>query len=164
VTTTPDPADEPQPDPTAEPAPPAAAGAAPAPQPTATPEPGAAAGPGRRGSRPVAAEEVLRYGVPVEMSCFLRGTFGPYPRRGRQGLLVLEAGTATWRTGWLRRTTHQLPLAGAGVTERALRKGRRDPAPLFRRVEVTHPEGTLELTIPTADVPTFRIFLASLAT
>jgi hypothetical protein len=137
--------------------------------PEATPEPTAVIEPGAPGTGvggrelPVAAEEVLRYGVPVEMSCYLRGSFGPYPRRGRQGLLVLEGGTATWRSGWVRKTVHRLPLAGAGVTERALKKGRRDPAPLFRLVQVTHPEGTLELTIPTSDVPTFRVFLASLA-
>jgi hypothetical protein len=164
------------PEPTAGSAPPADVEAGPAvdaqPEPTAESAPAAdveagptlaAGAPSAPELRAVAAEDVLRYGVPVEMSCYLRGSFGPFPRRGRQGLLVLERGTATWRTGWLRRVTHQLPLAGAGVTERALRKGRRDPAPLFRLVEVTHPEGTLELTIPSADVPTFRVFLASLA-
>jgi hypothetical protein len=132
----------------------------------AAPEAAAEAGPeaaGGRRRRELAAAEVLRYGVPVEMSCYLRASFGPFPRRGRQGLLVLEGGTATWRSGWVRKTVHRLPLAGAGVTERALKKGRRDPAPLFRVVEVTRPEGRLELTIPTSDIPTFRIFLASLA-
>jgi hypothetical protein len=54
-------------------------------------------------------------------------------------------------------------LAGAGVSERALGKARRDAAPMFRVVEVSRPEGTLELTIPTADIPTLRIFLAALA-
>jgi hypothetical protein len=74
--------------------------------------------PGREaGSVDIAA---VRAGEARRVSCFLRGTLDPFPRRLKQGDLFLSARELSWKPFWgLRRTTLPITIAVTTVYERA---------------------------------------------
>lgn len=87
------------------------------------------------------------------MSCFLRSSYDPLPRKFKQGVLSLKSDGATWTEGTSGRGTTVvlplplrvravLPVGGPGTW--TIKKG------LFEIVEVDADEGLLELAVPNA--------------
>jgi len=109
--------------------------------------------------------EALRRGESRRVSCFLRGTFGPYPRRLKQGSLELSGLGATWRPFWsFRRTLLSIDIEVASVDTRPA--DHREPRvnkggkafgvvgiPTFVVVTCSTPSGSLDLVVPSADLP-----------
>jgi hypothetical protein len=55
--------------------------------------------------------QAVRGGGARKVSCFLRGSFAPYPRRLRQGTLYLSALNVHWEPFW---SVRRLPLEITG--------------------------------------------------
>jgi hypothetical protein len=61
----------------------------------------------------------VRAGEARKVSCFLRGSHDPYPRRLRQGTLYISAGDAHWAPFWsLRRPQLQINIKSGHVRTR----------------------------------------------
>jgi len=113
--------------------------------------------------------EALRRGEARSVSCFLRGTYGPFPRTLRQGRLDLTGGTARWIPFWsIRRDPLALDFSVQDVTTRPadsseplVKKGRSlivVKEPVFVVVTCTVSSGALDLVIPSADEPLVATF------
>jgi hypothetical protein len=120
--------------------------------------------------RPTSAQvqsdlDALQLGESRSVSCFLRASFGPYPRRVRQGMLDLTKSSAEWRPFWsLRRRPLQLVLRVESISVRPpgpaewnVKKGGNAfgvvPVPRFVTIVCKTGEGTVELTVVDVDVP-----------
>lgn len=110
--------------------------------------------------------EALRHGETRRVSCSLRGSFGPYARRLRQGALYLSTGSAQWIPFWsVRRNPQQITGPVQSVTTRPsdrrewnIKKGGTAAGglvtvPSFTVVTCQTPSGTFDLVVPEADVP-----------
>lgn len=94
-------------------------------------------------------------GEPRTVACFLRADFGLYPRRLRQGTLLLSASSPVWRPYWsMRRADLELPSIVARMSVREPgRRERNVKSWLFQVVVCTTLQGTLEIAVPRVDVP-----------
>lgn len=117
--------------------------------------------------RPTSAQsqgdvEALQLGEGRRVSCFLRASFGPYPRKVRQGTLDLSPPIARWRPFWsLRRRPltiasriESVTMRPPGPDEWNVKKGGSAlgvPIPQFLTVVCTTTDGTVELTVPDVD-------------
>lgn len=109
--------------------------------------------------------EAVRRGEARSVSCFLRGTFDPFPRKLKQGELELSSEAASWTPFWsISRHPLALELAAEHVTTRPadsrephVKKGEKVfgvmPTPAFVVVNCTTSMGVLELVVPSADGP-----------
>lgn len=106
--------------------------------------------------------EAVRTGDARKVSCFLRGSFAPYPHRLRQGTLYLSALSAHWEPFW---SVRRMPRAITGpvlsVTTRAadyrepnVKKGNGGflNVPSFTVVTCETPSGAFDLVVPSVDV------------
>jgi len=106
----------------------------------------------------------VRAGEGRKVSCFLRGSVDPYPRRLRQGSLCISAQEAHWVPFWsLRRQKLQLSVGAVHVQTRPA--DRREPhvkkgggfIPAFWVVTCTMEAGnghaTADFVVPAADAP-----------
>jgi hypothetical protein len=106
----------------------------------------------------------VRRGELRAVSCFLRGSYDPYPRRSRQGIAVVGYSSVAWRPSWgLRRPVRELSepirkvrVRMADASDTNLKKGGTAfgvlQVPAFQVVVCTTDRGTLEFGVPTADV------------
>lgn len=107
----------------------------------------------------------MRQGEARAVSCFLRGTVEPFPRKLKQGRLQLSSGGATWTPFW---SLSRKPVAvGLGVERVTTRPAdSREPnvkkggkafgvveVPVFVVVTCTSSSGALDLVVPLADEP-----------
>ena len=106
----------------------------------------------------------LQLGEGRRVTCFLRASFGPYPRRVRHGVLDLTASSAKWRPFWsLRRRPLNLELHVESISVRPpgpaewnVKKGGNVGfvrIPQFLTIVCKTTEGTAELTVANIDVP-----------
>jgi hypothetical protein len=94
-------------------------------------------------------------GGALVVSCFLRGTFAPYPARLTYGTLTLSARLATWKP-YFRFPRHPLSITieADSVTTRPV-SGWREwnvKKELFAVVTGTGPSGSADFVVPNADV------------
>jgi len=104
-----------------------------------------------------------RAGEARAVSCFLRGSFSPYPRRLRQGTLNLAGTQATWAPALSvgrRRIAVDSPITSAvsrpaDHREPGVKKGGNAfgvlAVPSFVVVECVTPAGQLDFVVPDAD-------------
>jgi len=109
--------------------------------------------------------EAVRRGEARSVSCFLRGTVEPFPRKLKQGRLQLSSGGVTWTPFWsLSRKPVAIGLKVEGVTTRPsdsrepnVKKGGKAlgvvEVPAFVVVTCTGSSGALDLVVPSADEP-----------
>ena len=109
--------------------------------------------------------EAVRAGEARSVSCFLRGTFDPFPRRLKQGSLVLSGRGVSWIPFWsFKRQALEIEVTVDGVATRPA--DRREPnvkkggkafgvvtVPAFVVVTCTTPKGALDFVVPPADEP-----------
>jgi hypothetical protein len=105
----------------------------------------------------------FRAGEGRTVSCFLKGSGDPWPRRKRQGSLDLMPGEIAWRPYW---SLHRQPIP---ITERIESLQVRDPGPAewnlkqggnirgiqvpaFQVIVCKTDRGVLELSVPSTDV------------
>jgi hypothetical protein len=105
----------------------------------------------------------VRRGEVRKVSCFLRGSFDPYPHRLRQGSLYLSGPHALWEPFWsVRRACQQVNGPVLSVTIRPA--DHREPnvkkggggfvnVPSFTVVTCHTSCGAVDLLVPSADVP-----------
>jgi hypothetical protein len=119
-----------------------------------------------------ADQEAFRQGAGLIVTCFLRGSMDPYPRRSRQGTLQLTRNGIAWRPFWgIRR--HLIPIneqvesvavREAGRSEWNVKKGGNAfsavPVPKFQVVVCKTDRGVIELSVSTTDVGLVRAALA----
>jgi hypothetical protein len=117
--------------------------------------------------------DAIRAGRRREVTCFLRADFGPYPRRQRQGILVLTSTSAAWRPFWrLRRRPlsiavriTSLRVRDAQPDEWNLKKGGTAfgvvTVPTFCVVVCKTLDGTIEFAVPALDAETVAAALRS---
>jgi hypothetical protein len=107
--------------------------------------------------------EAVRSGGARKVSCFLRGSFAPYPHRLRQGTLYLSALSAHWEPFWsFNRIPRAITRQVLSVTTRAadyrepnVKKGNGGflNVPYFTVVTCETPSGAFDLVVPAVDVP-----------
>jgi hypothetical protein len=114
------------------------------------------------GSNDVSA---IREGASLRVSCFLRGSFGAYPRHLRQGMLLLSVHKATWTPYWsIKRRPLDINFGVQSVNTREA--DHREPnvkkggtafgvvaISSFVVVACNGPLGSLDLIVPRADAP-----------
>lgn len=110
-----------------------------------------------------ADREAFKAGEGRTVSCFLKGSADPWPRRLRQGSLDLIPGEITWRPYW---SLHHRPIP---ITEKIESVKVRDPGPAewnlkqggnirglqvpsFQVIVCKTDRGVLELAVPSTDV------------
>jgi hypothetical protein len=96
-----------------------------------------------------------------KVSCFLRGSLAPYPRRLRQGTLYLSALNVYWEPFWrVRRIPQQITGPFLSITTRPaddrepnVKKGGGSilNVPSFAVVTCHTPHGAVDLVVPDAD-------------
>lgn len=115
--------------------------------------------------------EAVLGGQTRRVCCFLRGSFAPFPPRPRQGWLYLWSHRAQWKPSFsIRRPAQQItgPITSV-VTRRVdhrepnVRKGSRNygpyglygaaKLPTFSVVTCQTPSGSIDLVVPTSDLP-----------
>jgi hypothetical protein len=103
--------------------------------------------------------DALRRGETRRISCFLRGSYAPYPERLRQGTLYLAVQDAQWEPFWSVRRTRQ-EVAGPVVSVTTRPADHREPnvkhggnsfVPSFTVVTCDTPHGAIDLVVPSAD-------------
>lgn len=110
-----------------------------------------------------ADREAFKAGEGRTVSCFLKGSADPWPRRRRQGILDLIPGGITWRPYWsLRRRPipiieqiESVEVRDPGPSDWNLKQGgniRGLQVPSFQVVVCTTDRGVLELAVPSTDV------------
>ena len=111
-----------------------------------------------------ADQEALRGGEALTVSCFLKGSADPYPRRSKQGSLELTPDGIAWRPFWrfqrrlipIRERVQSVEVREAGRSEWNVKKGGNAlgvvPVPEFQVVVCKIDGGVLELTVPGTDV------------
>ena len=116
--------------------------------------------------------DAVRSGEGRSVSCFLRGQVDPYPRRLKQGTLILQGTQAAWTPYWsLRRTPMRLDLDVLSVQSRPadhrepnVKKGGTAFAvvqvPTFVVVSCTTPSGDVDCVVPAADEPLVKAFFS----
>ena len=110
--------------------------------------------------------EAVRSGQARQVSCLLRGNFDPYPRRLRQGTLLLSGPVASWTPYWsFKRQPLAVEVTLDAVTTRPadkregpkVKKGGRRwgvvAIPHFSVVTCTSSLGILDFVVPPADEP-----------
>jgi hypothetical protein len=108
----------------------------------------------------------VRRGEARRVSCFLRGSSAPFPSRLRQGWLYLSSHDAQWKPFWsIRRPAQQItgPIESvvtrpADHREPRVKKGGKAEyglvtIPAFVVVTCQTPSGSIDLVVPSADVP-----------
>jgi hypothetical protein len=98
------------------------------------------------------------------VSCFLKGSADPYPRRSKQGTLELTRDGITWRPSWsfrrrpipINEEIRSVDVREAGRSEWNVKKGGNAfgvvPVPAFQVVVCKTDRGTLELSVPSTDM------------
>lgn len=111
-----------------------------------------------------ADQEAFRQGEGRTVSCSLRGSVDPYPRRSRQGVLELTQDGIAWRPTWglhrrlipITEHIHSVEVRQAGRSEWNVKKGGKAfgvlPVPEFQVVVCKTDRGELELSVPSTDV------------
>ena len=105
-------------------------------------------------------------GQVVDVSCFLRGDLEGFPRRWRQGLLVVNSGVLEWRPFWRDRRSVTL-LGDKDLRVVEVREVDRSDLPwikprLFLVIECDLPGvGSVGLAVPREDAPLVRSALTS---
>lgn len=105
--------------------------------------------------------QAVRRGEARKVSCFLRGSLAPYPRRMRQGTLYLSALNVYWEPFWrVRRIPQQITGPFLSITTRPaddrepnVKKGGGSilNVPSFTVVTCHTPHGAVDLVVPDAD-------------
>ena len=108
--------------------------------------------------------EAFRQGEGRFVTCSLRGSVDPYPRRSTQGKLALTSSRVAWRPAWgVRRRwltiderIQSMERRPAGGSEWNVKKGGKAfgvlPVPEFQVVVCTTDRGILEFSVPSADL------------
>jgi hypothetical protein len=105
--------------------------------------------------------QAVRRGEARKVSCFLRGSLAPYPRRLRQGTLYLSGLNVHWEPFWsVRRIPQQITGPFLSITTRPaddrepnVKKGGGSilNVPSFTVVTCHTPHGAVDLVVPEAD-------------
>jgi hypothetical protein len=110
-----------------------------------------------------ADRDAFKAGEGRTVSCFLKGSAGPWPRRRRQGSLDLMPGEIAWRPYWslhrrpipITEQIESLKVRDPGSSEWNLKQGgsiRGLEVPAFQVIVCETDRGVLELSVPSADV------------
>jgi hypothetical protein len=105
--------------------------------------------------------EAVQRGETRKVSCFLRGSFAPYPHRLRQGTLYLSAVHAQWKPFWSLRRSPQL-ITGPVLSVTTRPADHREPnvkqggsglvnVPSFTVITCQMTAGAIDLVVPSAD-------------
>lgn len=109
--------------------------------------------------------DALARGEGRALTCFLKGSVDPYPRRSRQGTLELTRDEITWRASWgiprravpINEHVQSVEVRQADRSEWNVKKGGKAfgvlPVPEFLVIVCKTDRGVLELSVPSADVP-----------
>jgi len=98
----------------------------------------------------------VRAGESRRVACVLAGDVEPWPRRHRQGVLIISLARdgASWRPTWARGAALPLVLPATEATVRdPTLSGHRPADDRFRTVVARFGDATLELDVPAADLP-----------
>jgi len=116
--------------------------------------------------------DAVRRGEARRVSCFLRGTVDPYPRRLKQGSLVLDGDHAAWTPFWsLRRKPLEVKMEVQSVETRPadqrepnVKKGGKAygvvQIPTFLVVTCQAASASVDFVVPAADERLVRSFFA----
>jgi hypothetical protein len=119
--------------------------------------------------------QAIQGGATLNVSCFLRGTFGAYPHNLKQGELLISGQHATWTPSFaFKRQPLVIDIKPQSLTTRP--PDHREPnvkkggtafgvvaIPSFVVITCNGPLGSLDLVVPQADAPLVRDFFKNLA-